>query len=116
MIRKLKDRLRPSKPEAIDISRLVKPMLSNYAREHRGSFMLVDEVDSGRGQAGESCEVHCIFSKQDAAAAAEYAKKLVKGFGVRCRVFVKTHPELLNHLSPRASFSHERRSRDRKIA
>lgn len=103
-------------PEAANISRLVKPLLSIYARMHGGTFMLIDGSNEARSAVEEVPEIYCIFSEEAASAAAGYATKLLENFGLRCSVFVKIHPELLNHLATRGTFSYERRSSDRQTS
>ena len=116
MLRRLRKIFRREQPEPVDVSRLIRPMLSNYARTHRGSFMLLDiNSDEGRAAHGRY-EIYCIFPKEASAAAAAYAKRLMDGLELPCQVLANTHKELLSYLLPQASFIYERRSRDRKIA
>ncbi|HEY5504242.1 MAG TPA: hypothetical protein VIK28_03720, partial [Sedimentisphaerales bacterium] len=116
MLRRLKKIFRREQSEPVDVSRLIRPMLSNYARTHRGSFMLRDTYGDASNTAGNRYEIYCIFPKEASAAAADYAKRLMDGLGLQCQVLANTHKELLSYLSPQASFIYERRSGDRKIA
>ena len=116
MLPRLKKLFRREQPEPVNVSRLIRPMLSNYARTHRGSFMLLDINSDESSAAGNRYEIYCMFPKEMSAAAAEYAKRLMDGLGLQCQVVANTHKELLSYLLPQASFIYERRSRDRKIA
>ena len=116
MFQRLNKMFRQEQSEPINVTRLIRPMLSNYARAHRGSFMLLDKDRGERSPAVNVYEIYCIFPKEAAAAAADYAQRLMDGLGLPCLVSTNTHRELLNHLEPQASFIYERRSPDRKIA